>query len=564
MFLVPKHKTKFAKGFGMFIKRFNLIATIVVAVMGIVGCVGSVGQRPLESNETIEPESVSPAGATSSETPYSPDLVTPAFVPSETLPLSTMEIMAPSESVNTLEPTTQPTLQFLDDLAAGTPSNQQELNLCLSEVLDATGELLLEWLPLADNARQLAKLQCPVARLDLSQDGRWLVVTIENSVEFQIPDLSLLMIDTRDGKHLLLNGNINGWGHYFDWVSDSQLIWIEEDGSISIGNSDLSNNFEVPKPMMEVWYASANIGFARDIDGMWWRLDTGAGEWQPLDNLMSASGFGVSQDGSFGLSFGQGELWRLPTNWGGEATRIPAPELLVVGTDATPETVILQLGDSSNWYISTPVWYQDDAITYPLEGFVFDVEEQRLLSTSDLGLPDSFKIVGFDVSPDGQWFAALINDKSITGQDLAIPTDAYIVEADHLQSGTLVENVIPAGWNLGDASVLSNGYAFLLHNQGDLLNPYGNLKVMDLYSERDAILSDVEKVIGTASQYVFVATRTQPDDLLVFDLDGNLVGTFDVPGSCHIRENSISPTGVIYLFLEGGQCPFTIVEFNPR
>lgn len=541
---------------------FRLVTIITLVMVLIVGCTNSGERPPVATDAISETKSLPQAGAAPLKTPDISDLITPSLPATKPLPSDPLVATVTPESLETPEPAAQPTSLLLNDPAVDTPSGQPELNPCLSEVLDENGVPFLQWLPLANHTRQLAQLKCPIVKLDSSPDGRWLVITIENSVEFQVPNLSLLLVDIQDGKHLLLNKAINGWGHHFNWVSDSQLIWINEDGSVSIGNGDLSEYFSVPKPMVKVWYASANISFAKDEDGLWWRLDTETEQWQPLDNLINASGFGVSQDGSFGLLFGAGELWYLPTSWDGEAARIAAPDLSLVGTDAVPEMIILQLGDSSNWYISTPVWYRDEGAAYPLEGFVLDIEEQRFLLPGALGLPDTFKIVGFDVSPNGQWLAVLVYDK--TGQSVAVPNGVYIAETNHLQSGRLIEDVIPAGWNVGDASVLSNRYAFLIHNQGDLLNIYGSLEVVNLNSEQAVLLPDVERVIGVSSQYVFVIIKTQPNVVTAFDLDGNSAGTFDVPYVCHVQEYSVfSAGGAAYLSLEGEQCPLSIVEFDP-
>jgi hypothetical protein len=378
-------------------------------------------------------------------------------------------------------------------------------------------------------------------------------LNLEKGVEFQIPYFSTLLVDTQGEDHALLNTNLVGQKHSFAWLSDSQLIWVDEGGNVWAGNGLDASLLEAPQAMTEVWYSSLVGGLATDVNGSWWRFTLPGGQWENVTGLPQTNGrLGMALDGRYGLLFSVGGLWMVPTAFGEAATQLLPPDSLpLAGTDGSAVPRIIQLVDKTQWFVSSSIWSSREPSAYPLEGFVFDMVDNRLLTQEDFSLSETFKVVGFDASPDGRWLAVLVNEAATND---AIPTSVYLTNVNDPSSGYIIDNALPTGWHEGKTTILTNEYAFLSKNEGEL-------QIIQLDS-RDAVqLTDVAEWIGSTQQYFLATLTTVPDTLFVYNYEANLIQQFDMPDSCAVQSSIAVSSGKFYLALTNDNCPY-FVEYQ--
>lgn len=276
---------------------------------------------------------------------------------------------------------------------------QLEPQACISDASNQNDNLSHQWMPLANNLRQINNISHPIESLSISADGRWLVGTLQVGVQNQIPILATWMIDTVQDKHLQLNSDMEGNAHLTNWFSDSQLLWVTENGDIAVGNGEVSQNLNAPTQMAEVWYAADGVGFAGDVDGIWWRVIIEDKAWESVsmtdsESLRGLGALGVSADAAYALLFQPEKIWHIPINFGDAVTEIGEPDLSLVGTDAGFAPAVVQLGNESlDWFISAPIWYTSgEQDPYPLDGFMLSTVEMRLLMNMTLGFPTRLKL----------------------------------------------------------------------------------------------------------------------------------------------------------------------------
>lgn len=520
------------------ITSFTVLVLLIIYAVGCAATPGQVedrpdsstdsGSLPSPSSQTLEPPlpsftspSVPTAEATETTTLDTPE------PPAETLPETTITAVTLEPPVDTL---------------------QIELQSCLS---DANNNFALQWTSLSENLRQINGVSNPIRSLEVSADGRWLVASSEVDVQNQLPILSTWMIDTMQERHLQLNANVDGNVHLTDWFSNSQLLWVTEDGNVALGNGEASENLNAPTQIVEVWYAAEGVGFAKDSDGVWWRVNIEQKEWETVSTADSEplSGLGVigiSQDASHALLYQPEQLWHLPLGFTDEATEIPSPDLSLAGTDSGFMPAVIQLGSESNWFIGASIWYSSgDQESYPLDGFILNTAEGRLLVNSDFGIPDTYKIVGFDASPDGQWIAVSFNQSLQTTN--VEPQAVYITQADSPMEGDLFQDVKIIG--------LGTEHAFLSDSDNKLV-------ILELASGDAAMIAGAEFVSAANN---FLVARETSTHIAIIDLTNNTVHRLNIPQNHDLQRATISPTNAVYLYLENMQsdtCPYALIEYQ--
>lgn len=522
--------------------RNTIILTIFFTfVLGIFGCIGSPSQIESErSNSTDSEPLLSPTSrilATSSPPP-------PSNTP-EPVVTKTVTLELPTDTV-------QEAIINAIGLAPPADTLQFELLPCLPIVSDQNDAPLLQWQPPADNLRQIIGLSYPVESLKLSADGRWLIVTLKVDVQNQIPTLSTWMIDTVQEQHLQLNDNLSGRAHLTDWSSESELLWITQDRSVAVGNGEVFRDLAAPVPMIEVWYASGNIGFARDVDGFWWRFHIESVQWEPISTndsepLHGFGAVGISQNSSQVLLFQPGSVWNLPLSFGDGATEIGGHDISLVGSDSGFMPTVTQLGEEANWFTSASIWYPPGSQdTYPLEGFIFNTDVGRLLENSDFGIPESYKIVGFAASPDGKWLAVSLN-KSVQTPNVR-PTTIYLTQATQPESGVFLQ----------DVKIIHLGTEYTL-----LQDDNNTLLALHLASD-NAVRFDKAEFLSLLKN--ILVAREGSNHILRVDLSDNIIHGLNIPNGYLLQSTLVSSTGAVYLSLENGQsgiCQSALLEYQP-
>lgn len=181
----------------------------------------------------------------------------------------------------------------------------------------------LRWETLAVNGhevRQVAGLDYPVFPLDLSPDGKWLMVAFE--IEKSTGRAAMAVMDTQAEAHWWLNTQTFFFSPYFAdypylypglyprWLPDGRLLWVDEAGKVLVWDGQNRRDLDAPEPMGHVVYASDGIAFARSVrDADLWRVDLASDVWEKVTTSrppeVGALGgyFILAHDGSYALAF---------------------------------------------------------------------------------------------------------------------------------------------------------------------------------------------------------------------------------------------------------------------
>lgn len=474
--------------------------------------------------------------------------------PSQT-PLSfTPEPLLVSETAVSSEPTTDTIpLATIDanELTFSAEGLQFELLPCLPTSAAQNHTLSLQRQPLTDGLEQIIGLSYPVESLHVSPDGRWLVVTLKLGVQNQAVLLATWMIDTVQEQHLQLNDNQSGRSHFMDWFSESELLWVTQDGDIAVGNGAEFRELATPVEMAEVWYLSDGYGLARDVNDLWWRYHVEKDRWEIIDTVDSEplQGFGavgVSQDSTQALLFQPSNIWILPLSDEDEATKIGGNDVSLVGSDAVFMPSITQLEDGANWFIGASIWYPSGSQEpYPLEGFVFSAAAGRVLENSDFGIPESYKIVGFTASPDGRWLAISLN-KSLQETNVR-PTIVYLTQTSQPKSGAFFQDV--------KIVHLGTDYAVFEDDGNALLGLH--------LTSGNAIILDNAKFLNLFRNILVI--QESSNRVLIVDLSDNSIHGLDMPNGYSPSLTFVSSNGTVYLSLVNGQsesCQSALLEYH--
>ena len=146
-----------------------------------------------------------------------------------------------------------------------------------------------EWIPYDGRWWGLQGLCRPVVHLLESGTGQWLVVTVQREVEFQIPIVSILLIQVEGDDHLLLRERAEGGGHYFDFTDSGEVVWTDDEGRVCLGNSTGYQCYEAPSPALQVWYISEGMVLVQDSHEELWRFNPDRGKWEPISGFQGRS-----------------------------------------------------------------------------------------------------------------------------------------------------------------------------------------------------------------------------------------------------------------------------------
>lgn len=363
--------------------------------------------------------------------------------------------------------------------------------------------------------RQLTGLDYPVIPLDLSPDGRWLVVAFNTSTT---EESATAVIDTQGDEHWWLDSNTFIFADHFaqyhsyyptKWLPDGQLLWIGDTGQVFIGNEQTKHNLNAPEPMLYVRLAANNIAFGETQNGDLWRVNLSSKEWEKVIAATFGS-FILSQDGTYGLLLqaDQGQMWKVPAEMGKIAQNLPLQKIELVGRGG-PLPPSLQLADTPYWLISQPIVLEGE-LTDGIwaGGFVVNEHDGSLITAVDLRLPTTYRLINYSAPAGGQWLAVFVQDRNTDRQAV------YLTPTVDLTAGRIIEleNISIAGWQINPPAVIwaseKTGVLFLTRLPLTLGKP-------------NIPLNGADQLLTTLPGAIFT-TATNPAHILQFDPDGKL------------------------------------------
>ncbi len=376
--------------------------------------------------------------------------------------------------------------------------------------------------------RHLAGLDYPVFPLDLSPDGRWLMVA------FVIGEITgraaTVAIDTQGDAHWWMNTRAHFFPYYFvaypylysslypRWLPDGRLLWVNQVCKVFVWDGQNRRELSAPVPVYPVYwveYASKGIAFAHAWGGGLWRVDLAFERWEEVTThrpprLGTLGNAILAYDGSYALAFQAdqtaAQMWRIPAEMGTLAEPLPDIQGWVDvpghgGPSGPPST---HLAGTSYWLLNVGI------------AIVVNERDGNVITAEDLHLPEGYYILDYYASPDGRWLAVTITDNREQSWE---QPDVYLTPATDLTAGRIVEGVSVAGWHTDTPAVI-----FRNHVTGAL--SVTRLPLID--ATPGAPLDNAMSPLATLPNMVFAVDAASPARLLQFDLDGNLLSTLDL------------------------------------
>lgn len=459
--------------------------------------------------------------ATSLSTPSPFSVTTPPHTTATAImPIATTTISQVPAITLPPKATAKPTVQAITPTETTIPRTMPASAAC--PLPGSGGELpdlsTLHWETLTieqHTIQQLTGLDYPVIPLDLSPDGRWLVVAFNTSTT---EENATAVIDTQGDEHWWLNSNtfifVDHFAQYHPyyptrWLPDGQLLWIDDAGQVFIGNEQTKHNLNAPEPMLYAQLAANNIAFGETQNGDLWRVNLSSKEWEKVIATTFGS-FILSHNGTYGLLLqaDQGQMWKVSAEMGKIAQNLPLQKIELVGQGG-PLPPSLQLADTPYWLISQPIVLEGE-LTDGIwaGGFVVDEHDGSLVTAIDLRLPTTYRLINYSASADGRWLAVFLQDRN-TGRQAV-----YLAPTVDLTAGRIIEleNITIAGWQINPPAVIwaseKTGVLFLTRLP---LTP----------GKPDTPLIDADQLLTTLPGAIFT-TATNPAHILQFDPDGKL------------------------------------------
>jgi hypothetical protein len=273
-----------------------------------------------------------------------------------------------------------------------------------------------------DHFQQLTGLTGPVHFAYPAPEGRWWVielVTKRDSVQYELAtEEALYVVDTLENKHWVLSANGKDDFHRFDWLPNSDLIWVDN-GQLYTAHADGQGKqaLEVPEPVIEIWLDKI-MGSRAFVSGQsaLWRLDLNTHTWEMVKGLEALDQNGeppisraqanlrVSSDGSFGALLADHQVWKVPMTFGEPARKIG--EVDYSDENWRPEAP-QPLADSPYWYPGRDVDAPIPSNPQHSSLVLISEEDGSLLSLQDLVPPDfnRLSLNSLQFSPDARWIA---------------------------------------------------------------------------------------------------------------------------------------------------------------
>ena len=285
---------------------------VLLVLIGATSLAGCITQAPKGEATPVTIVSLSPVTPTVTAT------VTRVQNPTLTVPSSP-----------TMQPTLRTCARSIPNLEASIPL--PDLSTLRWEMLEVSGQRL----------RQLAGLGYPAFPIQSSPDGRWLQLALQFHPTVYAGTAEAV-IDTQDEAHGWLDMESSFYldyyltPHYYPrspWLPDGRLLWGEGD-TIFLGDWQNPQTLEPPDPVWEIRYASQGIAFARNTAGDLWRVDLTSGKWEKVTTSRPGNlgyFFSLAWDGSYGVAFQEGQMWRVPARMGAVAEPLPDVEVKIVG-----------------------------------------------------------------------------------------------------------------------------------------------------------------------------------------------------------------------------------------
>ena len=377
------------------------------------------------------------------------------------------------------------------------------------------------------SVRQLARFGYSVYPTLLSPDGRWLALTLGLSAR-SLRAASIL-VDTQDDAHRWWKTRDSFYSDAFltphsytrsPWLPDGRLIWAEG-GQVVIGDEKGEQILNPPEPVYQAEYASQDIAFAISDVGNLWRVDLGSGNWEKVTtprpprtgNL--GNSFHLAWDGTYGLAFQGGQMWRIPAKMGMAAE--PLPDVIVNPVGRGGGTIpTAELAGSPFWLIGYAITTQNGEA----EGFLVDLRNGHVVTAQDLGISTEYALVDYSISPGGHWLAITLRRR---GTPFTGPNDSnldlYLAPAQDLMAGRVLKGVSVAAWHTSpSAIILKDGAADTLRVMRLPLSPDNQM----------TSLAEVKPPIATLPDVIVAVDANSPARLQEFSLDGHLLGILDL------------------------------------
>lgn len=459
---------------------------------------------------------------------------TPTIVPQATS--TTMPTTATAGTV-TLEPT---------------PTPCDDVPLQMSKLPDLSS---LHWKTEATEnkiARYLSGLHYSPIPVDTSPDNRWVAVAFQVSQG----DAAVAIIDTRADSHWWVNTDDYLSSYYppYQWLPDGRLLWVNETGSVFIGDGQEQRPLNEPEPMYKIWYATDDMAFARDKNGKnLWRTALLANTWEEIPD----GALGIAQDGSYALVFQDDTLWRVPSEVGVTAERTPLEQVDIVGS-GRPAALPRHLASSPYWLRDLTVWPEeriqiDDKAVWTL-GVVVDERSGRVLNLDDFAIPSEYNHAArYSVSPDGAWLA--ISLLAISNPPRKIEKRAvYVTSSEDLTGGYLLEEATLDGWH-------THPDAIIVRDVNEDTLAVARLPIND--QSELLSLGRTGEVLATPPDKIAITEASSATRVLVFDFSGNLSKTFSVPEPYDDIEAGIGSSDKIYVSaVDQDNCVYAFVEWR--
>ncbi len=376
----------------------------------------------------------------------------------------------------------------------------------------------------ANSVRQIAHLPYPIFGIDPSPDGRWLLVRWAVGYRYQLTLTLAAILDTQGNHHRWITTQHYGRFGFFDWLPDSRLLWLDENGAVFIGGVDSARDLHAPEPINTINYLNEGIALAsgkyrEDCSCAYlWRVNVNSGQWEQVTRPavlepQSLGWFaGLSRDGSYALLYGYSSVAKLPIRMGAPVER--KPDVFIQqppGTDAEVQlqVVNVQLADSPYWLFRT--WFSGGfALVNIDDGSRFDPVSVRLPSAEQYS---------YDASPDGRWVAIWLPGQSRISW-------VYIAPSSDLGAGVILETLTGMsgfGWIPGADEVL------ITQQEANSLS----LVHLPLVANTVSIpLPGAGSLIGITPDAIFTTNPFGVSQVLVFAPNGSRLGplTIDTHG----------------------------------
>jgi hypothetical protein len=315
-----------------------------------------------------------------------------------------------------------------------------------------------------DNFQRLAGLTEPVNAAYPSPDERWWVielVTKRDSTQYELAsEEALYVLDSVENKHWVASANGKDDFHRFDWLPNSDLIWVD-DGQLYTAHADGQGKqaLEVPEPVIEVWMdkITGSRAFVSGESALW-RLDLRTNTWEKVKGLESLGKNGeppvsrvqanlrVSSDGSFGALLADHQVWKVPMTFGEPARKIG--EVDYSNENWRPEAP-QPLADSPYWYPGRDVYSPIPSNPQYSSLVLISEEDGSLLSLQDLVPPDfnSLSLNSLQISPDARWIA--FSNGELHHASMYLISTSQLIPGK--TNGWIIEDVYPLlDWDISE------------------------------------------------------------------------------------------------------------------